>query len=374
MEYGWDEVQAIICDLGSGTVSAGFAGDDAPRAVFPNIVGNPLFTPRMIGMGTKDNYVGDEASSKCGVLKLHRPIEHGRIIDEDRLINILHHMPYNELCIAPEEHPLLITEHPQNPKENREKLIEILIENYSWPGIYFAHPANLAAPFLKNGIVIDCGYGVTTVSPVLDSKVIENEVFRQDFAGSEVTDAIINHLNNEGNSYFNSGVRHLLTTSLIYPNYSYYILGKNVRDNAENYLLPDGNKISFGLENFYAPEILFNPRLINANKFVGIQDMIYKSISNCSLDEQSLLLDNIFLCGASTLYNNFPEMLKDKVSQLFPNKKIQIYAEKERRYHTWIFGSEFATKHENGWIYKEDYDEHGPTCVWGKEQTSEEIA
>lgn len=35
------EVSAIVCDNGSGMVKAGFAGDDAPRAVFPSIVGRP---------------------------------------------------------------------------------------------------------------------------------------------------------------------------------------------------------------------------------------------------------------------------------------------------------------------------------------------
>nr|P86700.1 RecName: Full=Actin, muscle; AltName: Full=Alpha-actin [Chionoecetes opilio] len=57
---------------------AGFAGDDAPRAVFPSIVGRP-----------RDAYVGDEAQSKRGILTLK---------------------------IAPEESPVLLTEAPLNPK------------------------------------------------------------------------------------------------------------------------------------------------------------------------------------------------------------------------------------------------------------------
>jgi len=36
-----DEVTALVCDNGSGMCKAGFAGDDAPRAVFPSIVGRP---------------------------------------------------------------------------------------------------------------------------------------------------------------------------------------------------------------------------------------------------------------------------------------------------------------------------------------------
>lgn len=36
-----EDVQALVVDNGSGMCKAGFAGDDAPRAVFPSIVGRP---------------------------------------------------------------------------------------------------------------------------------------------------------------------------------------------------------------------------------------------------------------------------------------------------------------------------------------------
>lgn len=35
------EAQTIIIDNGSGMVKAGFAGEEAPRAVFPAVVGRP---------------------------------------------------------------------------------------------------------------------------------------------------------------------------------------------------------------------------------------------------------------------------------------------------------------------------------------------
>lgn len=42
-----DETTALVCDNGSGLVKAGFAGDDAPRAVFPSIVGRPRHQVRL---------------------------------------------------------------------------------------------------------------------------------------------------------------------------------------------------------------------------------------------------------------------------------------------------------------------------------------
>ena len=38
-----DEIAAVVIDNGSGMVKAGFAGDDAPRAVFPAITGRPRY-------------------------------------------------------------------------------------------------------------------------------------------------------------------------------------------------------------------------------------------------------------------------------------------------------------------------------------------
>lgn len=43
-----DEVAALVIDNGSGMCKAGFAGDDAPRAVFPSIVGRPRHQVRML--------------------------------------------------------------------------------------------------------------------------------------------------------------------------------------------------------------------------------------------------------------------------------------------------------------------------------------
>ena len=43
-----EDQQALVVDNGSGMVKAGFAGDDAPRAVFPSIVGRPRHQGVMI--------------------------------------------------------------------------------------------------------------------------------------------------------------------------------------------------------------------------------------------------------------------------------------------------------------------------------------
>jgi actin len=70
-----DENEPVVIDNGSGLLKAGFADDDAPKHVFPTVIGTPKGPGMLVGMDQKDCYIGKEAISKQNHLELQHPVQ-----------------------------------------------------------------------------------------------------------------------------------------------------------------------------------------------------------------------------------------------------------------------------------------------------------
>jgi centractin len=87
------------------------------------------------GAAEGELFVGDKAKDLRGILKLSYPMKHGVIHDWEDMHAVWQHM-YHELNIVQDQHPVLLTEAPLNPKANRGKAAEIFFETFNVPALY----------------------------------------------------------------------------------------------------------------------------------------------------------------------------------------------------------------------------------------------
>ncbi|CAI9113622.1 OLC1v1014257C1 [Oldenlandia corymbosa var. corymbosa] len=386
--YGGDEVSAIVVDLGSHTCKAGYAGEDAPKAVFPSVVGsidqmevdepdNPdknSTAPDSKSKSKRKLYVGTQALGyRRDHMKVLPSIKDGIVADWDIVESIWDHAFKECLLIDPKEHPMLLAEPCTNSQQQREKAAEIMFEKYHAPALFLAKNAVLTsfASGRATSLVVDSGGGSTTVAPVHDGYVLQKAVVTSPIGGEFLTDCLLKSLESKGIAI---KPRYSFKRKEIHPG-EFQIVDQDFPDTTESYKLycqrviasdikecvcrapdtpyddtsysnipmtpyelPDGQTIEIGSDRFKIPDILFNPSLAQtipgmeyfaetAPSVRGLPQMVLESINKCDVDIRRDLFNSILLAGGSASMQQLKERLeKDLIEESPQAARVKVLA------------------------------------------------
>ncbi|OAL75107.1 hypothetical protein A7D00_0705 [Trichophyton violaceum] len=373
----------IVLDNGSGTIRAGFAGEDLPKCYFPSFVGRPKHPRVLAGALEGDVFIGQRAQELRGLLKIRYPLEHGIVTDWDDMEKIWQWVYEGELKTLSEEHPVLLTEPPLNPRTNRDTAAQILFEQFNIPALYTSIQAvlSLYASGRTTGIVLDSGDGVSHAVPVYEGFAMPSSIRRIDVAGRDVTEYLQLLLRKSGYVFHTSAEKEVVR--MIKEKTGYVAMdprkeekewstnGGKADSKMAEYVLPDGHKlkdlmadrpahVKIGVERFRAPEILFDPEIIGL-EYPGVHQIVVDAINRTDMDLRKSLFANIVLSGGSTLCKGFGDRLLHEVQRLaVKDMRIKIFAPPERKYSTWIGGSILAglSTFRKMWVSIDDWHEN----------------
>jgi len=165
--------------------------------MIPTLVGIPKITKIGSSATLKEDqiFVGLDALKRSPLLSLKYPIEHGIILDWDEIELLMEHSVTS--CMKADfeqlDSGLMLTEPPLNPKLNREKMAELVLESFKVPKFQISMQSLNAiyAEGLYTGMVLESGEGISTCVPVVEGFVLSHAINRIDIGGRDVNEYLM---------------------------------------------------------------------------------------------------------------------------------------------------------------------------------------
>ena len=377
-----DSVTAVVVDNGSSLLKAGLGGEDAPRAAVPCVVGrtrHPGVNPTILG-NTSDRFCGEEGLKHQGLLTLSNPVKRGTITDWSSIESVWHHVFYDALNVACEEHPVLLTEAPDNSRADREHMTQVMFEVFSAPALAIGNTSvlSLYATGRSTGVVVDSGAGRTHIGPVWEGYSLQHFCRRIDFAGDDMTAEIQHQLRSEGYPF--STPHDIASLDPLKRDMCYVALNaekekaysQQSKSIERLFKLPDGQEIYMNDTRFMLPEVLFTTSLLQTTgpaPWNGWHTTVNETIGLCDASIQAEMYGNIVLGGGNTLFPHLDERLQKEMSYLAPKGTVvKCVAFPNRQYAAWIGASIVASLSTFPcmWVSKSEYDDYGASIIHRK--------
>lgn len=365
------EIAALVVDNATRNCRAGVAGEDLPRTVLPPIIGRPKRQSAVEDTAKKACYVGRDAQSRKDILTLRHPIENGFIVNWDDMEKIWHHVFYEELQLAPEEHPVLLSERPVNGWYDREKMAQIMFESFNASAFYLEIQAvlSLYASGRTTGVVLDIKNNRMDPVPVYEGHAVRPALLRMDLGGEDLTDFLLRMLSKRG-YHINPEEREMVEDikekfCYVAPDFVKEMAAATPSSLEKQYELPDGQMITLDTERFRCPEGLFQAQYVG-KECCGIHETVFNAVMKCDKDLRSTMFKNIMLAGGTSMLPGLAERLQPEVVELAPrNAEVNIVAPPNRIYSAWVGGSLLASlpHFQQMCISKQEYEEFGPALV-----------
>jgi len=261
-----------------------------------------------------------------------------------------------------------------------------MFEKYNFKACYIGIQAvlTLYAQGLLTGVVVDSGDGVTHIVPVYQGFAMPHLTRRLDVAGRDVTRYLIRLLLLRGYAFNRTAdfetVRQI-KEKLCYVGHDLELeqrLANETTVLVEQYTLPDGRVIKIGGERFQAPEVLFEPHLLDVEG-VGMAEQIFLCINKADVDTRAEFYGHIVLSGGSTMYPGLPSRLEKEIRKLYfervlkgQNKqqlskfKCRIEDPPRRKHMVFLGGAvlaEIMKDKDHFWINKREWEEEGEVVL-----------
>ena len=367
----------VIIDNGGHTLKVGLAGEDAPRAAVPALVGHSRAPELEIAVDKPGFCVGEKALRRRGLLDVRWPLQGRRVIDFDEMEKLWHHAFYGALRADPRGHACLATVSADFTAADRERAAEVFFEALRCPALHLGDQAvlGLYSTGRTRGVAVDCGHGATHVAPVFEGHVSPYVRGRSAVAGEAVTRRLQQLLAARGLTF--SAVRDEETVRAVkeqlcfvaadFPRES-RAFAERPRARQLPFALPDGQSLSFGEELVAAPELLFAPGPAAPGE-LGLAELIGKSHAAGESEVHRGLFEHIVLFGGSTLLPGLPERLCAAVKELSaPPANFAVTASAGREFASWLGGSVFAclAPFASMWVGLREYEERGASALHEK--------